>query len=100
MCLLRDLTAQLPLDRDELLDVWVRPQQLGCLGLERREGLPWKAAVAVELLEEELSAGDGGLGDREVAPGDDALQTLGLWEDGRVRERRDGELEELRACVL
>ena len=69
----RDLTTQLPLDGDELLYVRVRPERVDGGSGDGRERFARVAAVAVELFEESLCARDGRLGDREVAPSDDAL---------------------------
>ena len=98
--LLRSLAAELPFRRDEFTYMWVFPQRLSRLAFHGRKGLARKAAIAVQLLEQELGAGDRRLRDREVATGDDALKALGLGQDGRVAERRHGELKELRASVL
>ena len=95
-----DLAAELALDRNELLDVRVHPERVGGGGRDGRQRLAREPAVAVQLLEQELGAGDGRLRDREVAARDDALQALRLGQERRVGERRGGELEELCAGVL
>lgn len=77
------------LDTNDVLRMRVLPKGSSSLRLDGWQRPARQAAVAIELLEQCLRAGDARLGNREVGPSDDALQALRLGQQGRVlRSRR------------
>lgn len=82
------------------LHVGVLPQRFGDLWDGGRERLARQPTVTVQPLQQALRAGDGSLGDSEIALREDALQTLRLREERFVCASLEGELEQFNRSVL
>lgn len=92
------LTA--PLHLQQRLHVFVRPERILPLLRQPLQGTPRRTAVPVDLLEQELGARYTVKRDGPVAACDGVLKSLGFREEGRIRDRGEGEFGQSDESIL